>query len=66
MKASIIADDHKVDQYLKELKAAGFPVKVSFFTEKKSTLKVPYESKSQQDELTKICRIVEMHFKQGN
>lgn len=64
--AGIVADNYKVERFKKELLNAGFAIeKIVPFTNDTSTIKVHFEG-SQQKEIEKICKRVELHFKRSN
>lgn len=66
MIAGIVADNYKVEKFKKELSKSNFTIKkIVPFTLVTSTIQVEYEQK-QLEELTKICKLVELHFKRGN
>jgi hypothetical protein len=66
MKVGIVADNYKLEEFYKELKKKGFTNYETFpFNEESTLIKVEVES-SQQKEVEKICKRVELHFKRSN
>lgn len=62
----ITADNYKVAMFKEELTKAGFPsFTVSSFTQNTSLIKVSVED-SQVDEVRKVCKLIELHFKHSN
>jgi len=64
--AGIVADNYKIDKFKLELTQNGFPDFVVVpFRKDSSTIKVKFQP-HQLNEIKKICKLVELHFKRSN
>jgi len=62
----IVADNYKVEKFKKELTAKGFTDFKTFpFTTESTTIKVTVND-DKVNEISKICQLVEIHFKRSN
>lgn len=64
--AGIVADNYKLDKFKKELTKSGFTdFEIVPFSKDVSTIRVKFEP-SQVHDISKICQLVELHFKHSN
>lgn len=65
-KAGIVVDNYKLEKFKRELTAKGYTdFTVSKFTKDTSTIMVHVED-DQVDNITRLCKRLEYHFKRSN
>jgi nitrogen regulatory protein PII len=65
-KVGIVADNYKVEKFKQELTKAGYPdFDIHPFTKDNTTIRVNVPD-DKVNEIMKICKKIELHFKRSN
>lgn len=65
MTAGIVVDNYKLDKFKEELTKLGYKFHTVPFIGKNTTIKVEFEP-AQIEQISQLCKRLELHFKRSN